>query len=124
MLLYVRNLETTYAWVVEQNLEATCSVHGYEAYGELSHDVVINFVSVVGDPSACRGVGDVTSKITTRFDDMVLTDLERNPASVSLSLERGGLRQCVSTRHGLHTGRDCRQQNFATGLLCDSQVAR
>ena len=88
LLLYVRNLDTTKAWVAEQNLEAVCTVHGYEAYGELSHDVVINFVGV-GDPRRAADMGASIFEITASFDDMVLTDLTRNPDRRYLFISSG-----------------------------------
>ena len=88
LLLYVRNLDTTKLWVAEQNLEAVCTVHGYEAYGELSHDVVINFVGV-GDPRRLAEMGASIFEITACFDDMVLTDLARNPDRRYLFLSSG-----------------------------------
>jgi nucleoside-diphosphate-sugar epimerase len=88
LLLYARNLDTTKAWVAEQNLEAICTVHGYEAYGELSHDVVINFVGV-GDPRRAAEMGASIFEITARFDDMVLTHLARNPDRRYLFLSSG-----------------------------------
>jgi len=88
LLLYVRNLDTTKAWVAEQNLEAVCTVHGYEAYGELSHDVVINFVGV-GDPRRAAEMGASIFEITSSFDDMVLTDLARNPERRYLFISSG-----------------------------------
>ena len=88
LLLYVRNLDTTKAWVAEQNLEAVCTVHGYEAYGELSHDVVINFVGV-GDPRRAAEMGASIFEITACFDDMVLTDLALNPDRLYLFISSG-----------------------------------
>jgi nucleoside-diphosphate-sugar epimerase len=88
LLLYVRNLDTTKAWVAEQNLEAVCTVHGYESYGELSHDVVINFVGV-GDPRRAAEMGATIFEITASFDDMVLKDLARNPARRYLFISSG-----------------------------------
>ena len=88
LLLYVRNLDTTKAWVAEQNLEAVCTVHGYEAYGELSHDVVINFVGI-GDPRRAAEMGATIFEITASFDDMVLKDLARNPARRYLFISSG-----------------------------------
>ena len=88
LLLYARNLDSTKAWVTEQNLEAICTVHGYEAYGELSHGVVINFVGV-GDPRRAAEMGASIFEITARFDDMVLTDLSRNPDRRYLFLSSG-----------------------------------
>jgi nucleoside-diphosphate-sugar epimerase len=88
LLLYVRNLDTTKAWVAQQNLEAVCTVHGYEAYGELSHDVVINFVGV-GDPRRAAEMGASIFEITACFDNMVLTDLARNPDRRYLFLSSG-----------------------------------
>jgi nucleoside-diphosphate-sugar epimerase len=88
LLLYARNLDATKAWVAEQNLEAICSLHGYEAYGKLSHDVVINFVGV-GDPRRAAQMGASILEITARYDDMVLTDLARNPDRRYLFLSSG-----------------------------------
>lgn len=78
LLLYVRNLEATKAWVADQNLNEVCTVCGYEAYGELSHDAVINFVGV-GDPRRAMEMGSSIFEITTYYDDMILEDLTRNP---------------------------------------------
>ncbi|CAM8659776.1 WcaG Nucleoside-diphosphate-sugar epimerases [Comamonadaceae bacterium] len=88
LLLYVRDIEATHAWVLAQNLEAVCSVHGYESYGGLPHDVVINFVGV-GDPRRAAEMGASIFEITTRFDDMVLADLARNPSRRYLFLSSG-----------------------------------
>jgi nucleoside-diphosphate-sugar epimerase len=90
LLLYVRNLNKTKDWVADQNLEAVCSVHGYEYYGELSHDVVINFVGV-GDPRRAAEMGASIFEITARFDDMVLTDLAQNPDRRYLFLSSGAV---------------------------------
>mgnify|MGYP006283549219 CR=1 FL=1 len=88
LLLYVRNLDITRAWVAQHNLEAVCTVHGYDAYGKLSHDVVINFVGV-GDPQRAAELGASIFEITAHFDDMVLTDLARNPHRRYLFLSSG-----------------------------------
>jgi nucleoside-diphosphate-sugar epimerase len=88
LLLYVRDLDATRAWVAEQRLEAVCSVHGYETYGELAHDVVINFVGV-GDPRRAAEMGASIFEITTRFDDMVLEQLIRHPSRRYLFLSSG-----------------------------------
>lgn len=78
LLLYVRHLEVTHAWVKHNGLGRVCSVHDYKDYGELSHDVVMNFVGV-GDPSRAVQMGSSIFELTTRFDDMVLEELGRNP---------------------------------------------
>lgn len=88
LLLYARNLDTTKAWVVQHNHEAVCTVHPYEAYGELTHDAVINFVGV-GDPRRAAEMGASIFEITAHFDDMVLTDLARNPGRRYLFLSSG-----------------------------------
>jgi nucleoside-diphosphate-sugar epimerase len=88
LLLYVRHLDTAHAWVREHGLDAACSVHGYDAYGELPHDAVINFVGV-GDPRRAAEMGASIFDITTRFDDMVLAGLERNPQRRYLFLSSG-----------------------------------
>lgn len=78
LLLYVRNRNATLVWLQQQNIERVCSVHGYEAYGNLPHDVVINFVGV-GNPSRAIEIGSSIYEITARFDDMVMNDLALNP---------------------------------------------
>lgn len=88
LLLYVRHIDSTQAWVAQQGLEAACSVHGYEAYGEMPHDVVINFVGV-GDPRRAAEIGATIFEITTRFDDMVLAELIRHPSRRYLFLSSG-----------------------------------
>ena len=88
LLLYVRNLEAARTWVAEQKLACQCSVHGYQTYGELPHDVVINFVGV-GDPQRAADMGESIFEITARFDDMVLTNLIRNPERRYLFLSSG-----------------------------------
>lgn len=90
LLLYVRNLDNTKAWIARQNLEGLCTVHGYEAYGELSHDVVINFVGV-GDPRRAAEMGATILEITASYDDMVLRDLARNPDRRYLFISSGAV---------------------------------
>lgn len=88
ILLYVRHLDVTRAWVETQGLKAACSVHGYEAYGDLPHDVVINFVGV-GDPRRATEMGASIIDITARFDDMVLSELIQHPTRRYLFLSSG-----------------------------------
>lgn len=88
LLLYVRHIDATQAWVAEQGLEPACSVHGYEAYGELPHDVVINFVGV-GDPQRAAKMGATIFEITTRYDDIILAELTRYPTRRYLFLSSG-----------------------------------
>lgn len=88
LLLYVRQLDVTRTWVAEQGLEAVCSVHGYDTYGELPHDVVINFVGV-GDPRRAAEMGATIFEITSRFDDLVLEQLNQNPTRRYLFLSSG-----------------------------------
>jgi nucleoside-diphosphate-sugar epimerase len=88
LLLYVRKLEAARAWVGDNDLGSACSVHGYDEYGDLPHDAVINFVGV-GDPRRAAEMGASIFEITTRFDDMVLADLERHPQRRYLFLSSG-----------------------------------
>jgi nucleoside-diphosphate-sugar epimerase len=90
LLLYVRNLDITKAWVAQHNLETFCTVHGYEAYGATAHDVVINFVGV-GDPRRAAELGASIFEITACFDDMVLRDLARNSGRRYLFLSSGAV---------------------------------
>lgn len=90
LLLYVRHLDVTQAWVAEQGLKAACSVHSYESYGELPHDLVINFIGV-GDPRRAAEMCATIFEITTRFDDMVLDELTRHSNRRYLFLSSGAV---------------------------------
>ena len=88
LLLYVRNLNVTTAWVKEQKLEEVCTVHCYEDYGELPHDVVINFVGV-GDPRRAAEMGASIFEITAHFDDLVIRNLAQNAGRRYLFISSG-----------------------------------
>lgn len=88
LLLYVRQHDTTQSWVAAHGLEGVCSVRGYETYGDVPHDAVINFVGV-GDPRRAAEMGASIFEITSRFDDMVLTELIRHPTRRYLFLSSG-----------------------------------
>lgn len=88
LLLYVRDINATQDWVTRHGLNTACSLHEYNTYGELPHDVVINFVGV-GDPRRAAEMGADIFEITKRFDDMVLVELIRNPSRRYLFLSSG-----------------------------------
>ena len=79
LLLYVRNLAETIAWLELNGLRGLCKVRDYKSYGELPHEVVFNFVGV-GDPLRAAEMGPRIFELTMRFDDLVLEGLARNPA--------------------------------------------
>ena len=88
LLLYVRNMPAATAWVETHGLVDACSLYTYDQYGELPHDVVINFVGV-GDPRRAAEMGASIFCITSQFDDMVLTGLEQHPQRRYLFLSSG-----------------------------------
>jgi nucleoside-diphosphate-sugar epimerase len=90
LLLYARNFDILKSWVDQHRLADICSIHGYETYGELPHEVVINFIGV-GDPKRAAEMGANIFDITTRFDDMVMKDLSRNPYRRYLFLSSGAV---------------------------------
>lgn len=90
LLLYVRNTDATQSWVEQNRLEDYCSIHAYETYGQLPHEVVINFVGV-GDPMRAAELGASIFEITSRFDDMVMRELSRNPSRRYLFLSSGAV---------------------------------
>lgn len=90
LLLYVRNIETTALWLDESGLRSACSLHTFDQYGKLPHDVVINFVGV-GDPRRAAEMGSSIFHITSEFDDLVLADLARNSSRRYFFLSSGAI---------------------------------
>lgn len=90
LLLYVRNLDVAKSWLVAQGFDTACSVHGYETYGHLPHDVVINFVGV-GDPQRAAEMGAKILDITRQFDEMVLAGLIKNPSRRYIFISSGAV---------------------------------
>lgn len=88
LLLYVRNLSAAVVWAEAHGLTDACSLHTYDQYGELPHDVVVNFVGV-GDPRRAAEMGASIFEITSQFDDMVLAELARHPRRRYLFLSSG-----------------------------------
>lgn len=125
--LYVRNIAITEAWVEDHNLEAVCTVNGYEAYGELPHDVVINFVGV-GDPRRAAEMGASILEITARFDDMVLSGLARNPDRRYLFLSSGAAygnafdRPVSSSNNAVIPINNIQAQDFYTAAKLHTEV--
>jgi nucleoside-diphosphate-sugar epimerase len=90
LLLYARNLDTAKCWVEKNQLADFCSIHRYETYGELPHEVVINFIGV-GDPMRAAEMGASIFEITSQFDNIVIKDLSRNPSRRYLFLSSGSV---------------------------------
>lgn len=88
LLLYVRDLTGAALWLEQHKLGAACSLHPYEHYGQLAHEVVINFVGV-GDPRRAAEMGASIFEITARYDDMVLAGLAAHPERRYLFLSSG-----------------------------------
>lgn len=90
LLLYVRQIDRTRRWLLDQGLQHICSVHNYEEYGVEPHDAVINFVGV-GDPMRAAEMGSDILNVTMRFDDMVMDELEHNPDRRYIFLSSGAV---------------------------------
>lgn len=90
LMLYVRSFKATQAWVKEQGLDHICSIHSYETYGDLPHDVIINFVGV-GDPRRAVGMGSSIFEVTSRFDNMIMDELKSHPDRRYIFLSSGAV---------------------------------
>jgi len=88
LLLYVRDLAAAAEWIDSNGLAQACTLHPYEHYGRLPHDVVVNFVGV-GDPRRAAEMGASIFAITREYDDMVLAGLASHPARRYLFLSSG-----------------------------------
>lgn len=87
-LLYVRRIDEMSEWLRANGCTDRCSVHDYLDYGSLEHGAVINFVGV-GDPRRAVEMGASILQITSRFDDLVLSFLEKRPDRRYLFLSSG-----------------------------------
>lgn len=78
LLFYVRDIDVAKNWIVKNNLKSKHSLHKYEEYGAIDHDLVINFVGV-GDPRRVVEMGASIFGITSKFDDLIMKYLPQNP---------------------------------------------
>ena len=78
LLLYVRDKISSYIWMKEHKVGENATLYSYDEYGDIDHDVVINFVGV-GDPQRAADMGASIFEVTTKFDDLVLNYLYKNP---------------------------------------------
>jgi len=90
LLLYVRDVQATCGWLSSQGLAHAASVFHHDAYDELPHDAVLNFVGV-GDPRRAAAMGTSIFEVTQRFDDMALAGLVRNPGRRYVFLSSGAV---------------------------------
>jgi nucleoside-diphosphate-sugar epimerase len=88
LLVYVRDLKEMHVWLDQHGLSDACTVNCYQSYGEAPHDAVINFVGV-GDPRRAAEMGASIFEVTSQFDDMVLSDLKKNPERRYIFLSSG-----------------------------------
>lgn len=90
LLLYVRNIPAMQAWLRERQLQDWATVHGYDSYDALPHDVVLNFVGV-GDPRRAVEMGNSIFDVTVKFDELALEGLKRNPGRRYVFLSSGAV---------------------------------
>jgi len=90
LLLYVRDKTVMTDWVEHNQLKGFCSIHHYDSYGESPHEIVMNFVGV-GDPLRASEIGSSICEITSRFDDMIMRDMSRNPSRRYFFLSSGAV---------------------------------
>ena len=90
LLLYARNLQALSIWIEKLGLNGICTLHHYDQYGELPHDVVINFVGV-GDPKQAVEMGAAIINITSNFDDKIIASLENHPQRRYIFLSSGAV---------------------------------
>jgi nucleoside-diphosphate-sugar epimerase len=90
LLLYVRDIATTKAWVADHGLTDHCNVLSYENYDKIPHDAVLNFVGV-GDPRRAVEMGASIFEVTQRFDELALKGLIRHPGRRYIFLSSGAV---------------------------------
>ena len=90
LLLYVRDTNVTKNWMVKNNLKSKHSLHKYEEYGAIDHDLVINFVGA-GDPRRVVKMGSSIFSITSKFDEMIMKYLPQNPSRRYFFLSSGAV---------------------------------
>lgn len=90
LILYARRVEDVKRWLRSVGFPGKCKVQNYESYGNLEHDVVINFVGV-GDPARALAMGASIFNITNRYDEMVLNELKVNPKRRYIFMSSGAV---------------------------------
>jgi len=90
LLLYARDKTAMTDWVEHNRLRDFCSIHHYDSYGESPHEIVMNFVGV-GDPLRATEIGSSICETTSRFDDMIMSDLSRNTSRRYFFLSSGAV---------------------------------
>lgn len=90
LLLFVRDKTAMTEWVEHNRLGGFCSIHNYDFYCESTHEIVMNFVGV-GDPKRASEISSSICEITSRFDDMIMRDVSRNPSRRYFFLSSGAV---------------------------------
>ena len=90
LVLYARDIHKLNEWLALQGLGGRYSVFGLASYGEIDHDVVINFVGV-GDPAKAALMGDSIFEATRYYDQIVTNELKKNPTRKYIFLSSGAV---------------------------------
>ncbi|OEC59563.1 NAD(P)-dependent oxidoreductase [Pseudomonas sp. ENNP23] len=90
LILFVRDVQAMTNWLDEIGLADRFPVYLYGEYGKHQHDVVINFVGV-GDPSRAAQMGGDILDITLRFDDLIISQLLKNPMRRYIFISSGAV---------------------------------
>jgi nucleoside-diphosphate-sugar epimerase len=90
LVLYAREPETVHEWLRKHDYVSNVAVAEYSTYGEVEHDVVVNFVGV-GDPARTAAMGASILKVTHDCDQMILSKLGSNPLRKYIFLSSGAV---------------------------------
>jgi len=90
LILYARDIHKMNEWLAHQSLGGRYGVFGLGSYGEIDHDVVINFVGV-GDPTKAALMGDSIFEATRYYDQLITDELKRNPARKYIFISSGAV---------------------------------
>ncbi|MDA9285237.1 NAD-dependent epimerase/dehydratase family protein [Pseudomonadales bacterium] len=90
LLLYARDINKLNGWLIRHDLAGRFGVFSLFSYGEIDHDVVINFVGV-GDPAKAALMGDSIFEATHYYDQIITNELKKNPTRKYIFLSSGAV---------------------------------
>ena len=88
LYLFARQPDDVKAWLGSRGMEGRYPIYPFSEFGNRSFDTLINFVGA-GDPAKVAALGRAILTITSQFDDMVLSYLQKYPLCRYLFLSSG-----------------------------------
>lgn len=90
LLLYTSDVKRIEAWWRTSGFIGDVVIDGYDGYGQVAHDAVINFVGV-GSPARASQMGSSILGITQRFDQLVMDQMIRAPSRRYIFISSGAV---------------------------------